>query len=124
MPTCLDELARAVIFRGFLHQHKSKILVKDVEYSLFVKFHHIPSSGSRGIVQNVSANQRLGLPSCFPIGPKNINLVEDVEFLLPFNMVKSWRHIPFSGFSEEVENVSANQRPGGHLVFQIGLKTW
>ena len=43
----------------------------------------------------------------FPIGPKNTNLVEGVEILLPVKFC--W--IPFSGFREEVENVSANQRP-------------
>ena len=60
----------------------------------------------------MSVNQRLGRPYCFPIGPKNTNLVEDGEILLPVK----FRSIPFSGF-REVENVSANQRPGGHLVF-------
>ena len=44
----------------------------------------------------------------FPIGSKNTNLVEGVEILLPVK----FRWIPFSGFREEVENVSANQRPG------------
>ena len=43
----------------------------------------------------------------FPIGPKNTNLVEDVEILLPVKF--PW--IPFSSFRGEVENVSANQRP-------------
>ena len=33
-----------------------------------------------------------------------------------------FRWIPFSGFYREVENVSANQRLGGHLVFPIRLK--
>ena len=36
----------------------------------------------------------------FPIGPKNTNLVEDVEILHPVNL----RWISFSGFREEVEN--------------------
>ena len=45
---------------------------------------------------------------CFPIGPKNTDLVKDVEILLPVK----FRWIPFSDFREEVENVSANQRPG------------
>ena len=40
----------------------------------------------------------------FPIGPKNTNLVEDVEILLPVK----FRWIPFSSFRGEVENVSAN----------------
>ena len=44
----------------------------------------------------------------FPIGPKNTNLVEGVEILLPVK----FRWILFSGFRGEVENVSANQRPG------------
>ena len=49
----------------------------------------------------------------FPIGQKNTNLVEDVEILL---LVK-FRYIPFSGFRGEVENVSANQRPGQPSCF-------
>ena len=40
----------------------------------------------------------------FPIGPKNTNLVEDIEILLPVK----FRWIPFSGFRGEAENVSAN----------------
>ena len=49
----------------------------------------------------------------FPIGPKNTNLVVDVEILLPVK----FRLIPFSGFRGEVENVSANQRPGRPSCF-------
>ena len=49
----------------------------------------------------------------FPIGPKNTNLVEDIEILLPVK----FRLIPFSGFRGEVENVSANQRPGRPSCF-------
>ena len=49
----------------------------------------------------------------FPIGPKNTNLVEDVEILLPVK----FRWILFSGFREEVKHVSANQRPGPPSYF-------
>ena len=49
----------------------------------------------------------------FPIGPKNTNLVEDIEILLPIK----FRIIPFGGFRGEVENVSANQRPGRPSCF-------
>ena len=49
----------------------------------------------------------------FPISPKNTNLVEEVEILLPVK----FRWIPFSGFRGEVENVSANQRPGRPFCF-------
>ena len=54
----------------------------------------------------------------FPIGPKNTNFVEGVEILPPIKFCC----IRFSGFREEIENISANQRPGGHLVFPIGPK--
>ena len=49
----------------------------------------------------------------FPISPKNTNLVEDIEILLPVK----FRWIPFSSFRGEVENVSANQRPEGPSCF-------
>ena len=64
-------------------------------------------------VKNVSAIQRPGRPCCFPIGPKNTNLVEDFEILLPVK----FRWIPFSSIRGEVENVSANQRPGRPSCF-------
>ena len=44
---------------------------------------------------------------------KNTNLVEIIEILLP----AKFRWIPFSGFRGEVENVSANQRPGQPSCF-------
>ena len=49
----------------------------------------------------------------FPIGPKNTNLVEGVNILLPVE----FRRILYSGFRGEVENVSANQRPGRPSCF-------
>ena len=49
----------------------------------------------------------------FPIGPKNTNLVEGFEILLPVK----FRWILFSGFRGEVENVSANHRPGRPFCF-------
>ena len=134
---------------------KNTNLVEDVEILLPVKFRWIPISGFRGEVENVSANQRPGWPSCFSDQPEKHklsrgrrnfalcqvslnsierfqrrsrkcssqsevgaallffrsawkkNLVEGVEILL---LVK-YRWISFNGFGE-VENVSANQRPG------------
>ena len=50
---------------------------------------------------------------CLFIGPKNTILEEDVEILLPIKF--HW--IRFSGFRGEVENVSANQRPGRPSCF-------
>ena len=45
----------------------------------------------------------------FPIGPKNTNLVEDVEIYLPVK----FRQIPFSGFSGECENVKLTTTDDG-----------
>ena len=42
----------------------------------------------------------------FPITPKNTNLVEDVEILLPVQFC----YFQFSGFRGEAENVSATQK--------------
>ena len=155
---------------------KNTNLVEDIEILLPVKFRWIPFGGFRGEVENVSANQRPGRPSCFSdqrekhklgrgrwdltscqislnsvrrfqkgkskmsqpirgqgghlvfsIGPKNTNLVEDVEILLPVK----FRWITFGGFREEVENVSANQRPGRpscssdrHEKHKLGRGRW
>ena len=55
----------------------------------------------------------------FPIGPKNTNLVKDVEILLPVK----FRWIPFSGFRGEVENVLVNQRPVAILFYRSARKT-
>ena len=49
----------------------------------------------------------------FPIGPKNTNLVEDVEILLPVK----FHRIPLNSITGEVENGSANQRPGRPSCF-------
>ena len=49
----------------------------------------------------------------FQISLKNTNLVEEFEILFPVK----FRWIPFSGFRGEVENVSANQRPGRPSCF-------
>ena len=57
--------------------------------------------------------RRQGGHLVFPISPKNTNLVEGVEILLPVK----FSCIPFSGFRGEVENVSANQRPGWPSCF-------
>ena len=94
--------------RPFLHNWPKNIhLAEDVEIMLPVKFRWILFSSLRGKVENVSANQRLRLRSCFSDRPKNTNLVEDVKILLPVK----FRWILFSGIRGEVENVSANQRP-------------
>ena len=49
----------------------------------------------------------------FQIGPKNTNLVEDIEILLPVKFLL----ILFSGLRGKLEDVSANQRPGRPSCF-------
>ena len=54
----------------------------------------------------------------FLIGPKNTNLVEGFEILLPIKFVEFW-----SSVSEEKSKMSRPIRDqGGHLVFSIGPK--
>ena len=64
---------------------------------------------------------------CLQISPKNTNLVEDVEILLP----AKFRWIPFFGFRGEVENFSVNQRLGWPSCFsdrpekyKLGRRRW
>ena len=84
-----------------LIDRKNKMLPDNFRWILFRDF--------REKVDNVSANERPGGNLVFPIGLKNINLVEDVEILLPVKFC--W--MPFGGFRWEVENISAaNQRQG------------
>ena len=83
--------------------------------SSFVEFRSAVSSEKSKMSQPIRGQ---GDHFVFPISPKNTNLVEGVEILLPIKL----RWIQFSGFRGEVENVSANQRLGGHLVFPIGPK--
>ena len=89
-------------------------LVEDVEILLPVKF-------SLNFIQRFQRRSRKCLSQSearvailfFRSVWKNTNLVEEVEILLPVNF--QW--IPFSGFREEVENVSDNQRPGPPSCF-------
>ena len=71
---------------------------------VFIEFHSAVSEKSK-MSQPIRGK---GGHLVFPIGPKNTNLVEDVEILLPVKF--PW--IPFSGFRGEVQNLSANQRQG------------
>ena len=62
---CLHQSEARMATLVFRAARKNTNLVEDVEILLPVKFHQIPFSGFRGDVKNVSANQRLGWPSCF-----------------------------------------------------------
>ena len=89
---------------------KSTNLVEDVEILLPVKFVELVSEEKSKMSR---PNRGQGDHLVYAIRPKNKNLVEDVEILFPIKC--HW--IPFSGFREEVENISANQRPGRPSCF-------
>ena len=93
---------------------KNTNLVEDVEILLPVKF----SLNSLQWLKRRSRKMSQPIRGqdghlVFPIGLKNTNLVEDIKILLPVK----FRWISFSGFRGEVENVSANQRPGRPSCF-------
>ena len=69
-----DRLARAAIL-FFWSARKNTNLVEDVETLLPVKFRCRPFCSYRGEVENVSANQRPGQPSCFSDPPKKHKLI-------------------------------------------------
>ena len=77
----------AILF--FRSTPKNTTLAENVGFLLPVKFRQSPFCGFREEVENVSVNQIPVRPSCFPISPKNISLVEDVEFLLHFGKFRS-----------------------------------
>ena len=92
---------------------KNTNLVDDVAILLPVKFCRVPFNVFRGEVENVSANQRPGRPSCFSDRPEKHKLGRGRWDL--FHVKFRW--IPFNVFRGEVENVSANQRPGRPSCF-------
>ena len=91
---------------------KNTNLVEGVEILLPIKFRRIPFTVSEEKSKMSQPIRGQGSHLVFPISPKNTNLVEAVEIFLPIKF--HW--IPFSGF-REVENVSANQRPGRPSCF-------
>ena len=58
----------------FLNRSNSTKMAEYIEYLLLVKVNRIPLSSSRGIVKNVSANQRSGRSSCFSNRLENYKL--------------------------------------------------
>ena len=73
MPILVDRSAMAVIF-VFLNRSNSTKMAEYIEYLLLVKVNRIPFSGSKGIVENVSANQGPGRSSCFSNRPDHYKL--------------------------------------------------
>ena len=97
----------------FRSARKTKIWQKTLSSCFLSSFSNFRSAVSEKKSKMSQSNRGRGGHQVFPISPKNTNLVEGVEFLLSVK----FRQILFSGF-REVENVSTNQRSGGHIVFQ------
>ena len=104
---------------------KNTDFVKDVEILLPVKFRQILFSGFREEVQNISANQRLGRPSCFSNQPNKHKLGRRQRDLASCQVSL----ISVQQFQRRSRNVSANQRPGQQSYFsdrpeKHKLQTW
>ena len=101
--------ARAAIFVNWSAK-KNTDLVEDVEILLFVTFRWIPFSVIRREIENVSEIRHRGGHFAFPIGPKNKNLVEDVDILSSF--------VKFhSAVSEEKSKISQRIRGRVAIIF-------
>ena len=111
---CIGQsVAGAVILSYQLAPQKNTNWVEDVEILLPVKFRWTsvqPYSEKSKISQPIRGR---GGHLIFSDPPKNTNLVEDDKILLPVE----FRWIPLCGFRGEVENISANQRPGRQSCF-------
>ena len=94
---------------------KNTNFVEDVDILLPVKYCWILFSSFRREVENISANQRPGRPSCFSDRPKNTILVEDVEILLPTKCC--WIRPVVSEKSKMSQPIRGQS---GHLVFFFG----
>ena len=94
-------------------QSEAKAAILFFKILLPVKFRLIALSDFREKSKMSKSIKGHGGHLVFPIGPKNVKIVEDVEIFLPVK----FRWIPFSGLRGEVENVSANQMPGWPSCF-------
>ena len=83
---------------------------------------------SRGDVENISANQRIGQQSWFTIGTKNTHLFRPDSSNLPchystFHLENPLVHSRFC-LERTVAEKMSNQRTGVHLGLTIGLRNW
>ena len=109
-------LGRLHLYLVFPISPKNTNLVEDIEILLSVKFRCIPFSGFRKEVENASDNQRPGRPSYISHRPEKNKLCRGCSDLdscqVSLNSVQRLNCI-----RGEVENVSANQRPGRPSCF-------
>ena len=100
---CLSQSETRAAILFFRSARKTQIWYRTLRYcflSSFVEFRSTVSEKKSKMSQPIRGQ---GGHLVFPIGPKNITLVENVEMLIPVKF--HW--ILFSGFREEVENVES-----------------
>ena len=71
---CLSKSEARVAILFFRSARKTTNLIEDIEFLLSDKFHQFSFNGFIVEVKNVSANQRLGWPSCFSDRPEKHKL--------------------------------------------------
>ena len=110
---CLSQSEDRAAILFFWSAQKTQIWLRTLRSYFLLSFVEFSSAVSEGESKKSQQIRGQGGHLVFPIGPKNTNLVEDVEILLPVK----FRWIPLSGFRREVKNVSANQKPGPPSCF-------
>ena len=105
--------------RPFLFTRRPKNRKWELCFCMFVEFRSAVSDEKSKMSQPIRGQ---GGHLVFPIGPKNTNLVEDVEILLPVK----FRWIPFSGFKGGRKCISQSEARSAILFFRSALKsqTW
>ena len=93
-------------------------MVEDIEILLPDMFLLIPLNGFRGEVESVSSNQRLRWPSYLSDRPKNTNLIEDIEIVLPVNFLWIFQRLQ----RRSRKCLSQSEARAAILCFKIGLK--
>ena len=104
---CLSQSEARVAILFFPSARKTQTWKRTLRSCFLSSFLEFPSAVSDKKSKMSQPIRGQGGHLVFPIGPKNTNLVGDVEMLLPVKF--HW--ILFSGYRGEVQNVSANQRP-------------
>ena len=97
--------AAILIFRSAWKTQTFYRTLRSCFLSSFIKFLSAVSEEKPKMSQQIRGH---GGHLVFLIGPKNTNLIKDLKILLPVEFLP----IRFSGLRGEVNNVSANQRPG------------
>ena len=110
---CLSQSEARAAILFFPIGPKNTNLVKDIDILLPVNWLWIPFSGSREKVENVSANQRPGRPSCFSDRPEKHKLGKGRWHLASCQLLL----IPFSGFQRKKSKMYSQSEARAAILF-------